>query len=65
MKSGGSSLEGTSFLIIFIGFVTAFISGYFACKLMINLVKKGSLVWFAIYCIAVGVFSILLGLHVI
>ena len=64
MKSGGSSLEGTSFLIIFIGFVTAFISGYFACKLMINLVKKGSLVWFAIYCIAVGVFSILLGLNV-
>jgi undecaprenyl-diphosphatase len=65
IKSGGFSLEGTSFLVIFIGFVTAFVSGYFACKWMINLVKKGNLLWFAIYCVAVGLFSILLGLHVI
>ena len=65
LKAGGSSLEGTSFIIIFIGFVAAFISGYFACKLMINLVKKGKLFWFAVYCVAIGVFSILLGLNVI
>ena len=65
LKAGGSSLEGTSYIIIFIGFVAAFISGYFACKLMINLVKKGKLFWFAVYCVAIGVFSILLGLNVI
>jgi undecaprenyl-diphosphatase len=65
MKSGDFSTEGTSFFIILIGFITAFISGYFACKWMINLVKKGNLVWFAIYCVAIGIFSILLGLHVI
>ena len=65
LKAGGFSLEGTSFIIIFIGFITAFISGYFACKLMINLVKKGRLTWFAVYCVAVGVFSILLGFNVI
>lgn len=65
LKAGGSSLEGTSFIVIFIGFITAFISGYFACKLMINLVKKGRLVWFAVYCVAIGVFSILLGFNVI
>jgi undecaprenyl-diphosphatase len=65
MKEGGFSLEGTSFAIIFIGFLTAFISGYFACKIMINLVKNGRLVWFAIYCVAVGVISILFGLNVI
>lgn len=64
MKSGSFSLEGTSFIIVLIGFVTAFISGYFACKWMITLVKKGNLLWFAIYCIAIGLFSILLGLHV-
>jgi len=64
MKSGGFSLEGTSFIIVLIGFITAFISGYFACKWMITLVKKGNLLWFAIYCIAIGLFSILLGLHV-
>ncbi len=65
MKSGDFSTEGTSFFIIAIGFVTAFISGYYACKWMINLVKKGNLVWFAVYCIIIGIFSILLGLHVI
>jgi undecaprenyl-diphosphatase len=64
MKSGGFSKEGTSVSVILAGFVTAFISGYFACKWMINLVKKGKLIWFAVYCVLVGIFSILLGLHV-
>ena len=41
MKSGDFTTEGTSFYVILIGFITAFISGYFACKWMINLVKKG------------------------
>jgi undecaprenyl-diphosphatase len=65
MRSGDFSTEGTSFFVILIGFITAFISGYFACKWMINLVKKGNLLWFAVYCVLVGIFSILLGLHVI
>jgi undecaprenyl-diphosphatase len=65
MRSGDITTEGTSLLVIVIGFLTAFISGYFACKWMINLVKKGNLVWFALYCVVVGIFSILLGLHVI
>ena len=38
-----------------IGFVAAFLSGCFACKLMINIVKKGKLVYFGIYCAIVGV----------
>jgi undecaprenyl-diphosphatase len=65
IRSGDFSVEGTSASVILVGFITAFISGYFACKWMINLVKKGNLVWFAVYCVLVGVFSILLGLHVI
>ncbi len=65
LKSGDFSVEGTSALVILIGFITAFISGYYACKWMINLVRKGKLLWFAVYCVFVGVFSILLGLHVI
>jgi undecaprenyl-diphosphatase len=65
MKSGDFSTEGTSVLIIIIGFLTAFVAGYFACKWMIELVKKGNLKWFAIYCLVVGIFSILFGLHVI
>lgn len=64
LKSGDFSTEGTSFAVILIGFITAFVSGYFACKWMINLVKKGNLIWFAFYCILIGVFSILIGLNV-
>ncbi|TAH18972.1 MAG: undecaprenyl-diphosphate phosphatase [Cytophagales bacterium] len=37
------------------GFTAAFITGLFACKLMIDLVKKGKLIYFAIYCFVVGV----------
>jgi undecaprenyl-diphosphatase len=65
LKSGNISTEGTSIFVILTGFVTAFISGYVACKWMISLVKKGNLVWFALYCVLVGFYSILLGLHVI
>jgi undecaprenyl-diphosphatase len=64
LRSGDITTEGTSFFIILAGFVTAFVSGYFACKWMINLVKKGNLLWFAIYCGLAGIFSLLLGLNV-
>jgi undecaprenyl-diphosphatase len=41
------------------GFVTAFLSGAFACKWMINIVKKGKLIYFAYYCIAAGLFAVI------
>jgi undecaprenyl-diphosphatase len=65
MRSGSISTTITPFLPIVLGFITAFVSGYFACKWMISLVKKGNLVWFAVYSVLIGIFSILLGLHVI
>lgn len=40
--------------VLSIGFLAAFISGLIACAWMIHLVKKGKLIYFAIYCIAVG-----------
>ena len=65
MRTGDLSTEGTSLFVILAGFLTAFVSGYLACKWMITLVKKGNLIWFALYCVLVGIFSILLGLNVI
>lgn len=44
-----------------VGFVTAFAVGCIACQWMINLVKKGKLVWFAIYCMIVGVLCLIFG----
>ena len=41
------------------GFIAAFITGLFACKWMISLVKKSKLKYFAFYCIAVGLISII------
>lgn len=42
-----------------IGFLAAFAVGCAACKWMIELVKKGKLVWFALYCTAMGIVCIL------
>ena len=38
-----------------VGFLAAFVSGCLACKWMINIVKKGKLIYFGIYCAIVGV----------
>lgn len=37
-----------------VGFIAAFLSGCFACKLMISIVKKGKLLYFGYYCFVVG-----------
>ncbi|MGD0584045.1 MAG: undecaprenyl-diphosphate phosphatase [Bacteroidales bacterium] len=47
--------------VIVSGFIAAFIAGYFACKWMVELVKRSKMTWFAIYCVAAGILSILLG----
>lgn len=41
---------------LIVGFLAAFISGCFACKWMIALVKKCKLIYFAIYCALAGLF---------
>lgn len=41
-----------------VGFLAAFISGCIACKFMINIVKKGKLIYFAIYCAIAGVLAL-------
>lgn len=45
-------------LSLVVGFLAAFISGCIACKWMINIVKKGKLIYFAIYCALVGAVTI-------
>ena len=39
---------------LFVGFVAAFITGLWACKLMLSLVKRAKLSGFAIYCLVLG-----------
>ncbi len=40
------------------GFLAAFITGSLACKFMIEIVKRGKLIWFAIYCTLAGIVSL-------
>lgn len=54
IKSGNSG--NVDLLPLIIAFVTAFFVGCFACKFMINLVKKGKIIYFGIYCLIVGIF---------
>ena len=49
-------------LSLLIGFLAAFVSGCLACKWMINIVKKGKLIYFAIYCAIAGVVTLIVSL---
>ena len=58
--SGESSTQGSVGAIpLTIGFIAAFVVGCAACRWMIEIVKKGKLVWFALYCVAMGIVCIL------
>lgn len=43
---------------LIVGFIAAFVSGCFACKWMISLVKKCKLIYFAIYCAIIGIIAL-------
>jgi len=40
------------------GFAAAFVTGCAACKFMLEIVKRGKLIWFALYCAAAGIVSL-------
>ena len=54
-SAGAGSISPTYLLV---GFLTAFITGIIACKFMIKVVKKGKLIYFAGYCLLVGLIAI-------
>ncbi len=49
---------GISTPALIAGFVAAYFAGLVACKIMINLVQRGKLYYFAIYCAIVGLVAI-------
>lgn len=53
-----ASTTGISTTSLMVGFISAFISGLLACKIMIALVSKAKLLGFAIYCAVIGVICI-------
>lgn len=61
MIGGGSesATETIGAVPLIVGFIAAFVVGCIACKWMLNIVKKGKLVWFAIYCLIAGLLCII------
>lgn len=56
LLKGGFASETTGIPVfsLVVGFLSAFISGYLACRWMLELVKRGKLIWFALYCLIAG-----------
>lgn len=53
--------SGISGYALTAGFLAAYLSGLFACKVMIRIVSHGKLWWFALYCAAMGSVAIIWG----
>lgn len=51
---------GIPVLSLVVGFIAAYISGCLACKWMIQIVKRGKLIYFAAYCLIAGALAIFL-----
>lgn len=47
------------------GFLASFIVGCIACKWMLAIVRKGKLIWFALYCLLAGITCILFNYGII
>lgn len=59
MKHGADAVAGDiSMTALAVGFIAAFISGCAACQWMVNIVKKGKLIYFAYYCVVIAVIAI-------
>lgn len=59
ITGGQISLDNANMLVYGVGFLTAFISGLFACTWMISIVKRSKLKYFSIYCFVVGIGAII------
>lgn len=58
MVGGDMVFDTIGTLPLICGFLSSFIVGCLACKFMINIVKRGKLIWFAAYCAIVGIIAI-------
>ena len=58
--SGAEVFGGISVTALTVGFLAAFVSGCIACKWMIDIVKRGKLIYFAVYCAIAGVATLIL-----
>ena len=58
-SAAASGIPASSLIV---GFCAAYFCGCFACKFMIELVKRTNLIWFALYCSIVGITALIYSL---
>jgi len=63
MNQASAQIAPVSTAALTIGFISAFVVGWVACTWMINIVKRGKLIWFAAYCAVAGTVSLAFALH--
>lgn len=56
-----SSASEIGWVPMLVGFLASFVVGCVACRWMLDIVKRGKLIWFAVYCLIVGVLCITTG----
>ncbi|MDR2139725.1 MAG: undecaprenyl-diphosphate phosphatase [Tannerella sp.] len=61
LLKGGFSAKASGFgpVALGTGFLAAFVTGTLACRWMIQLIKKGKLIYFAYYCVIAGLFALI------
>ena len=59
LKDGQIDYSSTQTPLLIAGFITSFIVGVMACRLMIKIVKSSKLLWFSLYCLLVGITGII------
>ena len=57
-----AAVSGIPASSLIIGFFAAYLTGCFACKFMIELVKRTNLLWFALYCGIAGIIALIYAL---
>ena len=62
VKGAAEASADVSLVALIVGFLSAFVFGCLACKWMIDIVKKGKLIYFAVYCAFVGLATLLFSL---
>ncbi len=58
VSSDFSSASSTGSITLLVGFIAAFIAGLLACSWMVNIVRKGKIIYFAVYCAIIGLIAI-------
>lgn len=62
VKGAAEANADVSLVALIVGFLSAFVFGCIACKWMIDIVKKGKLIYFAVYCAFLGIATLLFSL---